>query len=443
MNHFKVVSGLFIACLLAALTSSTSCQSSSKAQGGGMAMPPPPVSVLAVEPKDVPIYSEYSAQTFARDMVEVRGRVDGFIEQRLFQVGSDVRAGQVLYTLDLRPYAADVAKAKSDLDQSEANLEFARKQVALIQAQANLAQAKANLVKAQQDVERLQPLVGQDAAAKQDLDNAFAALEANKANVAALSASVDQSRLQTRTNIDSAAAQVESNKAVLQTAQLNLGYATIHAPISGRVGDSLIQVGGLVSKSSAQPLTNIVPLDPIWLRFKISEAEYLQYQNSEEGRKHKGNTPLHLVLANGIEFPQVGQIRNTLNQVDARTGTLEIQGTFANPTHDILPGQFGRIRLLTKQATHVLLVPQRAVQELQNMQSVFTVGPDNKAQLRNIVTGDRVGDDWIVLTGLKPGDKVIVEGVQKVRPGSPVQPAPYVPVTPKAAKNSAAIQTEG
>lgn len=408
-----------------------------------MAFPPPPVSVLAVAPKDVSIYGEYAAQTFARDMVEVRGRVDGFIEKRLFQVGADVKAGQTLYTLDLRPYAADVAKARSDVQQAEANLEFAKKQVALIQAEANLAQAKANLVKAQQDVERLLPLVGQEAAAKQDLDNAQAALEANKANVAALTASVDQTRLQTRTNIESAAAQVESNKALLRTADLNLGYATIDAPISGRIGDSLIQVGGLVSRTSSQPLTNIVPLDPIWVRFKISEAEYIAYQNSDERKKNEGHPiPIKLVLATGAQYPQTGYIRNTLNQVDPRTGTLEIQGTFPNPTHTVLPGQFGRVRLLTRELKNAISVPQRAVQELQSMQSVFTVGADNKAQLRNIETGERVGDEWIVKQGLKPGDQVIVEGVQKVRPGAPVQPTPYKPA-PARADSKTPVETQG
>ena len=397
-----------------------------------MAFPPALVSVIEVQAQDVPLYGEYTAQTFARDMVEVRGRVDGYIEKRLFQVGSDVHAGQVLYILDRRPYAADVQKAKGDVAQSEANLEFAKKQVALIQAQATLAQAKANLVKAQQDVDRLQPLVKDEAAAKQDLDNALAALEANKANVAALTASVDQTRLQTRTSIDSSAAQLESNKALLNTAELNLGYATIEAPISGRIGDSLIEVGGLVSRTSISPLTTIVPLDPIWVRFKVSEAEYLQSQNAK-GSQGDIKLPIQLILANGSTFPYKGQIRNTVNQVDLKTGTLEVQGTFPNPKHEILPGQFGRIRLRREEAKNVILVPQRAVQELQSMQSVFTVGPDNKAQARNIVTGNRVGDNWIVTEGLKPGDKVIVEGVQKVRPGAPVQPTPY-----KAPANTAA-----
>ena len=424
MNYPK--SAACTALLCAVLFATASCGSGSHAQAQA-SFPPALVSVMDLKPQDVKIFSDYAAQTYARDLVEVRGRVDGYIEKRLFQIGSDVKAGQVLYVLDLRPYQADVEKAKGDLQQSEANLEFAKKQVALIQAQANLAQAKANLVKAQQDVDRLQPLVGQEAAAKQDLDNAVAALEANKANVAALTASVDQTRLQTRTSIDSAAAQVESNKALLRTAELNLGYATVTAPISGRIGDSLIEVGGLVSKTSSQPLTTIVPLDPIWLRFKVSEAEYLEYERSEEFRRGTGLSAIHLLLADGSEHPYAGQIRNTVNQVDPKTGTLEIQGTFPNPQHRILPGQFGRVRLRTREVKDALVVPQRAVQELQSMQSVFTVGPDNKAQLRNVVTGDRVGDGWIITQGLKPGDKVIVEGVQKVRPGAPVQPAPYKP----------------
>ena len=435
MQEFRVAQAGGFALLLATIALS-GCQSSSKAQNR-MTLPPALVSVVEVHAQDVPLYGEYAAQTYARDMVEVRGRVDGYIEKRLFQVGSDVHPGQTLYILDQRPYAADVQKARGDLAQSEANLEFAKKQVALIQAQANLAQAKANLVKAEQDVNRLQPLVKDEAAAKQDLDNAVAALEANKANVAALTASVEQTRLQTRTSIDSAAAQVESNKALLRTAELNLGYATIQAPIAGRIGDSLIEVGGLVSKTSSSPLTTIVPLDPIWVRFKVSEAEYLEYVNSKS-REENANTPIHLILANGAVFAHEGRVRNTVNQVDLKTGTLEIQGTFPNPKHEILPGQFGRVRLRTQEAKNVILVPQRAVQELQSMQSVFTVGPDNKAQARNIVTGNRVGDNWIVMEGLKPGDKVIVEGVQKVRPGSPVQPTPY-----KAPVNAANGQTRG
>jgi len=425
MNKSLSLTPIAVAFFVVSAMGLAGCGSSRRVEAAG-APPPMPVSVVEVQPRDVPLYAEYAAQTYARDMVEVRGRVDGFIEKRLFQAGSDVQAGQLLFTLDLRPYAADVQKAKADLAQSEANLEFAKKQVALAQAEANLAQANANLVKAQQDVDRLKPLVAQDAAAKQDLDTANAALDANKANVSALKANVEQTRLQTRTNIDAVAAQVEANRALLRTARLNVGYASITAPVSGRIGDSLIQVGGLVSKSASQPLTTIVPLDPIWVRFKISESEYLHQQDSTQGWK-KDKPQLQLLLADGSNFSNPGEIRDTLNQVDQKTGTLEVQATFPNPQHVLLPGQFGRIRLLTKEAKSVLVVPQRAIQEMQSMQSVFTVGQDNKVEVRGVVTGDRTGDDWIVLQGLKPGDKVIVEGMQKVRPGSQVQTSPYKP----------------
>jgi len=386
------------------------------------APPPPTVAVIDTRVEDVPIYSEYAAQTFARDMVEVRGRVDGYVDKRLFQVGSNVRAGDVLYILDTRPYEAEVAKARADVAQSDANLDFARRQVALAQAQADLAQAEANLLKAKQDVERLQPLVKQDAAPKQDLDNALAALQAAQANVNARKANVEQVHLSTHTQVGSAQAQLEANRALLRTAQLNLEYATVRAPISGRIGDSLIQVGGLVSRNAAQPLTTIVPLDPIWVRFKVSETEREMYQRGEAR-----SLPLQLILGDNQVHPYEGKFQNTVNQVDSKTGTLEVQVTFPNPKHTLLPGQFGRVRLRSSERKNVILVPQKAVQELQGLQSVLTVGPDSKVMMRSVVTGDRVGELWVIEQGLKPGDKVIVEGLQKVQPGAPVTPKPYQP----------------
>jgi len=386
------------------------------ANASSAAAPPAlPVEIVTVAPEHAPIYKEYAAQTFARDMVEVRGRVDGYIEKRLFQTGADVVAGQPLYILDLRPYQADVQKAAGNLAQSEAGREFAARQVALLQAEADLAQAQANLVKAQQDVERLKPLVAQEAAAHQDLDNALAALRAVEANVRARQASVEQARLSTKAQIDTTVAQVESNKAALQSAQLNLEYATILSPISGRIGDSLVPVGGLVSRNSPQPLTTIVPLDVIWVRFKLSEAEY-----STQGLRR--NTPLQLVLATGDVLPQPGRLENTVNQVDSRTGTIELQATFPNPQRAILPGQFGRVRMLVEDRENAILVPQKSIQELQGTQTVLTVDPQNKVLARSIVTGERIGDRWVVLQGLNPGDRVITEGLQKAAPGSTVEP---------------------
>ncbi len=367
------------------------------ATGGGKAAtkpappPTPEVSVIRVQGEDVATYRDYPARTYARDLVEVRGRVDGYVDRRTFDIGSDVRAGQVLYVLDVRPYEAEVERARG----------------ALAQATADIAQAEASLLKARQDVDRLEPLVQEEAAPKQDLDNAFAARQAGEAAVAARKATV------------------EANRAMLRTAELNLEYATIRAPIGGRVGDSLLQVGGLVTKTSAQPLTTIVPLDPVWVRFQVSEAELPLFE-----RAHSGAVPIELVLSDGTVYPYRGHIVNTLNSVNTKTGTMEVQAMFGNPDHAVLPGQFARVRVRTAERTQALLVPQKAVQELQGQQSVLTLGPDNTVVARAVVTGDRVDQRWIVDQGLKPGEAVIVDGLQKARPGLRVTPRPYSDSTP-------------
>jgi membrane fusion protein (multidrug efflux system) len=371
---------------------------------------------------DVPIFSEYPAQTYARNTVDVRARVDGYIEKWLFRPGQEVQAGETLYVLDKRPYEAALDQSKGNLAQSEADLDYAQKQVALQQAQANLAVTQANRVKAQQDVDRLTPLVQADAASKQELDAAVAALGAGEANVNANQANVEQARLSTRTQIASMEGKVAALRGTMRTAQLNLEYATIQAPISGLVGDTQVPVGGLVNATSPQPLTTIVPLDPIWVRFKVTETEYLDF-------KKRGNltrSELTLVLADNSEFPHKGLVENTVNQVDPKTGTLELQARFPNPQHVILPGQFGKVRLETNVRKDVVLVPQRAIQQLQSTQTILTVGPDDKVQLKTITTSERVGDAWVVEQGLKPGERVIVEGQLKVRPGMTVHASPYV-----------------
>lgn len=411
----------FLLILVVVAMGSSGC--GSQAQSPPAAPPPPPVLVMEAKVADVPIYSEYPAQTYARDTVDVRGRVDGYIEKWLFRPGQEVHAGDVLYVLDVRPYEAALEQAKGNVAQTQADLEFARNQVALLQAEANLAAAQANLIKAQQDVDRLTPLVKEDAAAQQDLDAAVAALDASKANVRANQANVDQNRLSTRTQIASNQGKVQALQGALRTAQLNLEYATIRAPISGLVGETLVPVGGLVNANSQQPLTTIVPLDPMWVRFKVTESEYLAF-------KKRGNltqSSLTLVLADGTGFPQRGRVENTANQVDPKTGTLDLQARFPNPQHTLLPGQFGKVRFQTDIRKSAILIPQRAVQQLQSTQTVFTVGPGDKVELRAIAASERIGESSVVEQGLKPGDRVIVEGQLKVRPGMVVHPAPYLP----------------
>jgi len=408
----------------ALLLSTVLCQgcTASGQRNGPATAPPPLVTVMEVQARDVPIFSDFAAQTYARNMVDVRSRVTGYVDRWLFQPGAEVEAGQVLYVLDLRPFQAAVEQARGNLRQSEADLDFARKQVSLLQAQASLASAQANLVKAQQDDERLKPLVAADAASQQDLDAAVAALRAAEETVKANQANVEQTALSTKTQIASTEGRVESNQGALHTAELNLEYGTIRAPIAGRIGDTLVPVGGLVSPTAAQPLSTIVPLDPMWVRFKVTESEYIAW--TKRGQQLPAGQ-LTLILADGSEFPAKGRVTDMLNQVDPKTGTLELQASFPNARHTLLPGQFGRIRVQVDERKDAIEIPQKAVQQIQSMQAVYTVGPDNKALMRPIVTGNRTGELWIVEQGLKPGERIIVEGQLKVRPGATVEPQPY------------------
>jgi membrane fusion protein (multidrug efflux system) len=394
--------------------------------------PPPTVEIAQVAPAAADIYAEYPAQTYARNMVEVRGRVAGYIEKWLFRPGDDVRAGQALYVLDLSPFRAQLQQAQGTLQQTQADLTFAERQVSLRQAEANLAAAQSNLVKAQQDYERLKPLVAQDAASQQDLDAAVAALRSAESSVRANQANVEQTRLTTDTQVQSTEGKVESQRGAVETAHLNLKYGTIQAPIGGRIGDTLVPVGGLVNPNAASPLTTIVPLDVIWVRFKISEAEYLKLRG-KPGDQVQDGPQVSLILADDSTFPQTGKVTNALNQVDPRTGTLELQADFPNPLHRLLPGQFGRVRYVTTHRTDALLVPQRAVQQNQSIQTVYVVGAGNKIEARAVKTGARVGDAWLIEEGMKAGDRVVVEGMLTVRPGSVVNPVPYQPAPEKAA----------
>lgn len=419
-SRLLLVSGALFLTLTFALSA---CKSQAQ-QPNAQAPPPPTVEVATVTPQDTPIYVEYPAQTYARDLVEVRARVDGYIEKWLFKPGQQVKAGQPLYILDLRPYRAQLEQAQGSVRQAEADLSFASQQVSLLQAEANLEAAKANLVKAQQDYERLKPLVEQDAAARQDLDAAVAALRAAESNVRANEANVRQATLNTDTQVQAAEGRLQQQRGTLTTARLNLQYGTVRSPISGRAGDTLAPVGGLVTANSAQPLTTVVPLDPIWVRFKLSESQYLEYERLKRSSNGEG-PPLELFLSDSTRFPHLGRIDNALNQVDPRTGTLEVQARFPNPESVVLPGQFGRVRFRMREREGVIVVPQRAVQQNQSMQSVYTVTAGNRVEVRPVTTGERVGNDWIIEQGLQPGDRVVVEGVLSVRPGATVRPVPY------------------
>ncbi|HYO80539.1 MAG TPA: efflux RND transporter periplasmic adaptor subunit [Bryobacteraceae bacterium] len=418
LHKFGIPGVLLVAATLAG------CTSNAQQQTQGQAPPAPTVQVTAVAPQDTPIFSEYPAQTYARDLVEVRARVDGYIERWLFKPGQQVTAGQPLYILDLRPYRAQLQQAQGSVKQAEADLTFAKQQVSVLEAQANLEAANANLIKAQQDYNRFKPLVEQDAAARQDLDAATAQLRAAESAVRARQATLDQTRLTTDTQVQAAEGRLQQQRGSLSTATLNVQYGTVISPVAGRIGDTLAPVGGLVTANSAQPLTTVTPLDPIWVRFKINESQYLEYERLRRTAKGTG-PPLELLLADDTKFSHAGRIENTLNQVDPRTGTLEVQARFPNPQKAVLPGQFGRVRFQTRDRQGVILVPQRAVQQNQSIQAVYVVAANNTIEARPVKTAERVGNNWIIEQGLRPGDRVVVEGILSVRPGVAVRAIPY------------------
>jgi len=380
------------------------------------AMPPALVETIKVAYTQVDVPRDAPAQTFSRHKVDVRGRVDGYIEKWLFKPGQMVTKGQVLYVLDQRPYLAQLAEAHGKLKEAQADKTFAEQQVSLAEARANLSQAEAVLTKAKADFSRYKELVAQGAVSQQDYDQAVQNVKSAQANEKARLAAVRQAEVSTNTQIDSAQAKLLQQKAALDNAELNVRYSTITAPISGQIGDSNIPVGGLVTANSQTPLTTIVPLDPIFVRFKVSEAQHLWYV-----REHKGAAPLlDLFLADGSKFAYRGTVSNTLNEIDRRTGTLEIQASFPNPQKLLLPGQFVRVQYILEHLDKALLVPVKAIKQTQNLQSVFVVNQENVVQARTVTLGQRVGENVIIEKGLQPGERVIVEGSLAVRPGAKV-----------------------
>lgn len=404
-------------CFVCAMVSSCTSKPE-EAKSPAASAPPPSVDVVEIKGQTVDIYRDVPAQTFARNKVDVRGRVDGYIEKWLFRPGQNVTKGQALYVLDRRPYIAQLAEAKGKYKQTLADAQYAQQQVSLAEAKANLASAQSTLLKTKQDFGRAKELVDQGAISRSEYDAAVANMATAQANVKARTAAVQQAQVTTETQIDSANAKVAAAKAEVESADLNVRYSTITAPVSGLIGDSNIPVGGLVSATSQQPLTTIVPLDPLWVRFKVSESQYLNYR-----RTHKGAPPsLDMYLADGSKFPHPGTVSNTLNEIDRRTGTLEIQASFPNPEKTVLPGQFARVRYVRDHLTNAITVPIKAVQQTQNLTTVFIVSPDNKAQSRVIKLGPRVGEVFVVEDGLQLHDRVIVEGLLAVRPGMLVNP---------------------
>ena len=433
--------GLVIIGVIAAVRSNKPAQAAPR---------PLDVEVVRVEPEDVPVYSEWIGTTEGMVNADIKAQVTGYLLRQNYQEGSFVKKGQLLFEIDPRPFQAILDQATGQVAQFQGQLEQANSQVLqaeaqvaqansqLLQSQAQLAQAQANQVKAQLDVNKYAPLAEQKAVTQQDYDNAVQVNVVAKAQVEAARAGVETARAQLRAAnaqigtakaaIATAKGQIENARAAVRTAELNLGFTSIISPIDGIAGIAQAQVGNLISTTSA-PLTTVSTVDPIKVFFTLSEQQYLNFnkRNLIEARRGASvvQIELELILADGTDYPQKGNFFFADRQVDQKTGAIRMAGIFPNPGNVLRPGQFGRVRAVTATKTGALLVPQRAVSELQGSYQVAVVGGDKKIEMRPVKVGERIGSQWIIEDGLKAGETVVVEGTQKVKPGAVVNPKPY------------------
>lgn len=356
------------------------------------AAPPPPVppvvDVMNVIQKDVPIYREWIGVMDGDVNATIRPQVTGYLIKQNYREGDLVKKGQTLFEIDPRTFQAAV-------DQADA---LRSKQQAIYET------AKANLA-------RVKPLAEKNAVSQKDLDDATG------------------QELSARGALDQATAQLE-------TARLNLGFTKITSPITGIAGIAKAQIGDLLSPSASAELTTVSTVDPIKVYVNISEREYLQFIEKQTPDK-VGNVPLALILLDGTVYPKPGKFVLLNRQVDPTTGTFKVGALFANPDSRLRPGQYAKIRATTEMEKGALLVPQRAVAEVQGKYLIAVVGEGNKVELRPVKPGERIGSDWIISAGLKPGEKIIVEGTQKVRDGAVVNPKPFDPAAKPAAPASA------
>lgn len=345
------------------------------------------VVVAPVHVRDVPIVQEWAAQTFGANDIEIRARVKGFLTGKVYKEGSVVRHGDLLFQIDPQEY-----------------------QTAVTQARANLSEAQAGLSKAKADVARLRPLVERNAVSRQDLDHAVAAEQGAEGQVAAA-------------------------RAGMNTAQLNLGYTKVTSPITGLAGVAQADVGSLVGSPGPTLLTVVSQVDTIKVKFRISEQEYLILRRAlgdSVSTSVRRPARLELVLADGSVYDHKGQVVTVDRNIDPATGTLGIEALFPNPSAFLRPGQFGRVRAPVTTRTNAVLVPQRAVREMQGTFSVGVLKPDSTVEIRQVKAGARVGSEWLVDSGLAAGAVIVVEGMQKVRPGVKVRATQAPPAADSA-----------
>lgn len=354
---------------------------------------PPAVEVMTVIQKDVPVYNEWIGTLDGSVNATIRAQVQGYLTRQNYKEGDLVRTGQVLFEIDPRTFQAALDQAKGELAAQ----------------QARWTTAKANLA-------RIKPLAEQNAVSKKDLDDSIGTEQSARAAVLSAQAKVDK-------------------------AQLDLGFTRITSPVDGIAGLAKAQIGNLVGPGATEELTTVSTVNPIKVYIQISEQEYLQAGRA--GEKRAETLKGELILADGSVYPYKGTFAFADRQVDIKTGTIKVAAVFPNPGNFLRPGQYGKVRVATAVRKDALLVPQRAVAEIQGKYMVAVVGTDNKADMRPVKTAERVDNLWVVLEGLKPGERVVVEGIQKVRPGMPVTPKPFAEAPAKpGAKPEAKTETK-
>ena len=355
---------------------------------------PSDVMVVQVEQKDVPIYGEWIGTLDGLVNADVRAQVRGYLMRQGYQEGAFVKKGQLLFEIDPSPFQAA-------LDQAEGQL---------AQAKATLANAEAVQGRTELDVKRYTPLAREQAASQQDLDNAV------------------QNNLAAKATVEMAKAQIKTYEAAVETARINLKFTRLIAPIDGIAGQAQLQVGALVDASSG-PVTSVSTVDPIKVYFTVGEPQYLAWRArfpTESARLAADkNLRLQLTLANGTTYAHEGEFYFADRQVNVGTGAIRLAGLFPNPGNILRPGGYGKVRAVIRMQQGALVVPQRAVTELQGGYQVAVVDGQNKVNIRTVTVGDRVGADWVIAEGLKPGERVVAEGVQKVHAGSQVNPKPF------------------
>jgi membrane fusion protein (multidrug efflux system) len=390
------------------------------------APPPPTVVVTEVAQQTVDVASEFVARTEAVPTVEIRARIPGVLEEVRFREGSEVERGQVLFVIQPDEYRAALQSARAQLAKAEADLTRARDVSIVDRARAQLDQAKADFDRNRQDVARYRPLAEAQAIPQQDLDVAISKEQVGVAAVQGAEAALRDTMLVQRTAIQLAEAAVESAKAAVTQAELNLTYTVVRSPVTGIVSKLAVDTGNLVGKGEPTLLATVSSINPMFVDFSIIEADYLRLVKRIPGLG-RGNVPrdrpasLDLVVADGSVFPHKGRPIFIDRAIDPKTGTIAVRAEFPNPELVLRPGQFGRVRAVTERVPDAILVPQMAVQELQGVKTVLVVGEGDKVALRTVTLREPYQQSYIVSSGLKPGERVIVEGIQKARPGMQVK----------------------